>query len=176
MARGFIYLVAVADWHSRHAVASRLPITLEADFCVDALQEALGQGRPEVFNTCQGSPVHQPRVHPSPSAARGEDQHGRKGTLDRQHLLEAAVAHGEVRKGVPVSLPRREGGPDSTGRLLQVLQRPEAPSGPGVPDSGRGVPGSQARSHECSGGPVEGKEVFTGTGVGTVGRSEGTLT
>ena len=43
------------DWCSRYVVAWRLTNTLEADFCVDALDEALGQGVPEVFNTDQGS-------------------------------------------------------------------------------------------------------------------------
>ena len=55
MTRGFLYLVAIMDWHSRYVVAWRLSNTLEADFCVDALKEALGQGQPEVFNTDQGS-------------------------------------------------------------------------------------------------------------------------
>ena len=55
MARGFLYLVAILDWHSRYVVIWRLSNSLEADFCVDALKEALGQGRPEVFNTGQGS-------------------------------------------------------------------------------------------------------------------------
>ena len=55
MARGFLYLVAIMDWHSRYVVAWRLSNTLEADFCADALQEALVQGRPQVFNTDQGS-------------------------------------------------------------------------------------------------------------------------
>ena len=55
LARGFLYLVAIMDWHSRYVVAWRLSNTLEADFCVDALKEALGQGQPEVFNTDQGS-------------------------------------------------------------------------------------------------------------------------
>ena len=51
MARGFLYLVAIMDWHSRYVVAWRLSNTLEADFCVDALKESLGQGQPEVFNS-----------------------------------------------------------------------------------------------------------------------------
>ena len=55
MARGFLYLVAIMDWHSRYVMAWRLSNTLEADFCVEALQEALGRGRPEIFNTDQGS-------------------------------------------------------------------------------------------------------------------------
>ena len=56
MARGFLYLVAIMDWRSRCVVAWRLSNTLEADFCVDALREALGQGQPEVFNTDQSLP------------------------------------------------------------------------------------------------------------------------
>ena len=55
MAGAFLYLVAIMDWHSRYVVAWRLSNTLEADFCVEALQEALGQGQPEIFNTDQGS-------------------------------------------------------------------------------------------------------------------------
>ena len=55
MARGFLYLVAIMDWHSRYVVAWRLSNTLDADFCVEALQEALGRGRPGIFNTGQGS-------------------------------------------------------------------------------------------------------------------------
>ena len=55
MARGFLYLVAIADWHSRCVLAWRLSNTLDADFCVEALKEALGMGKPEVFNTDQGS-------------------------------------------------------------------------------------------------------------------------
>ena len=55
MARGFLYLVAVMDWHSRYVVAWQLSNTLEAGFCAEALEEALGKGQPEVFNTDQGS-------------------------------------------------------------------------------------------------------------------------
>ena len=55
MARGFLYLVAVMDWHSRYVLAWRLSNTLEAGFCAEALEEALAKGQPEVFNTDQGS-------------------------------------------------------------------------------------------------------------------------
>jgi putative transposase len=55
MAKGFLYLVAIMDWYSRHVVAWRLSNTLDADFCVQALAEALSRGTPEVFNTDQGS-------------------------------------------------------------------------------------------------------------------------
>jgi putative transposase len=56
MARGFVYLAAVVDWFSRRVLSHRVSITMEADFCVEALQEALARhGRPEIFNTDQGS-------------------------------------------------------------------------------------------------------------------------
>jgi len=55
MARGFLYLVAIIDWYSRYVLSWRLSNTLDAGFCVEALEEALGKGRPEIFNTDQGS-------------------------------------------------------------------------------------------------------------------------
>ena len=56
MARGFVYLAAVVDWFTRRVLSHRVSITLEADFCIEALEEALAKhGRPEVFNTDQGS-------------------------------------------------------------------------------------------------------------------------
>ena len=55
MVRGFLYLVAIMDWHSRYVVAWSLSNTLDADFCVETLEEALGKGAPEIFNTDQGS-------------------------------------------------------------------------------------------------------------------------
>ena len=54
--RGFLYLVAIMDWATRHVLAWRLSNTMDASFCVEALAEALGRyGRPEIFNTDQGS-------------------------------------------------------------------------------------------------------------------------
>jgi putative transposase len=56
MARGFVYLAAVVDWFSRRVLAWRLSITMEAAFCVEALEDALARyGTPEIFNTDQGS-------------------------------------------------------------------------------------------------------------------------
>jgi len=56
LAKGFAYLVAVMDWHSRKVLSWRLSNTMEADFCVEALEEALHRhGWPEIFNTDQGS-------------------------------------------------------------------------------------------------------------------------
>jgi putative transposase len=55
MRRGFMYLIAVLDWHSRYVISWQLSNTLDGDFCVSALQEALNLNRPEVFNTDQGA-------------------------------------------------------------------------------------------------------------------------
>jgi putative transposase len=52
---GFVYLTAVMDWYSRYVLSWRLSNRLEGSFCVEALDEALSQGKPEVFNTDQGS-------------------------------------------------------------------------------------------------------------------------
>ncbi len=53
---GFLYLVAIMDWATRHVLAWRLSNTMDASFCVEALNEALGRyGRPDIFNTDQGS-------------------------------------------------------------------------------------------------------------------------
>lgn len=72
MARGFVYLAAVVDWFSRRVLAWKLSITLEAEFCIEVVEEALVRHRkPEIFNTDQGR-------------------------LARQCLRRAALAFGEV--------------------------------------------------------------------------------
>lgn len=56
LAKGFLYLVAIIDWHSRKVLSWRLSNTMDVQFCVDALEDALDRhGRPEIFNTNQGS-------------------------------------------------------------------------------------------------------------------------
>lgn len=56
MARGFVYLAAVMDWASRRVLAHRVSISMQPDFCIEALEEALARhGSPEIFNTDQGS-------------------------------------------------------------------------------------------------------------------------
>ena len=56
MARGFVYLAVVLDWATRRVLSWRLSITMEAAFCVETLEDALAcHGRPDVFNTDQGS-------------------------------------------------------------------------------------------------------------------------
>jgi putative transposase len=56
MAHGFVYLAAVVDWFSRRVLAWRISITMEVDFCLEAVEEALARyGKPTIFNTDQGS-------------------------------------------------------------------------------------------------------------------------
>lgn len=55
LVHGFMYLVAILDWFSRYVLSWRLSNTLETDFCLEALEEALERGDPEIFNTDQGS-------------------------------------------------------------------------------------------------------------------------
>jgi len=56
MERGFVYLVAIMDWHSRKVLSWKLSNSMDASFCVEALEEALARyGKPEIFNTDQGS-------------------------------------------------------------------------------------------------------------------------
>jgi putative transposase len=55
MYRGWLYLAAVMDWFSRYVLSWEVSVTLESEFCVSALEQALSFGRPEIFNTDQGS-------------------------------------------------------------------------------------------------------------------------
>ena len=72
MARGFVYLAAVVDWFSRRVLAWKLSITMETNFCIEALEEALSRNeKPEIFNTDQGP------SRPRPGWSRFRGQSGR---------------------------------------------------------------------------------------------------
>ena len=78
MSKGWVYLVAVMDWFSRRVLAWRLSITMETDFCVEALQEAMDlYGKPEIFNTDQGVQFTGRGVHRNAGGTRRANQHGR---------------------------------------------------------------------------------------------------
>ena len=62
MRRGFLYLVAIMDWATRKVLAWRVSNTMEVEFCLEVLEEAMARfGRPEIFNTDQGSQFTSPR-------------------------------------------------------------------------------------------------------------------
>jgi transposase-like protein len=133
MARGFVYLAAVVDWFSRRVLSWRLSITMEAGFCIEALEEALARhGRPEIFNTDQGS---QFTIHRRAEGPRHQDQHGRQGPVHGQHLRRAAVEKLEIRRRILACLHfgRRSQGRHC--RLAALLQRGTPSSGARLPDA-----------------------------------------
>ena len=94
--RGLLYLVAIIDWASRAVLAWRLSNTMDVLFCLAALEEALAKfGKPEIFNTAQGSQFTSAAF----TGARGAtgDLDGWPRPLDGQRLHRAAVAVAEVR-------------------------------------------------------------------------------
>ena len=93
MARGFVYLAVVLDWFSRRVLSWRLSITMEVDFCVETLEEALARhGKPEIFNTDQGSQFTGAAFTGVLLDNGDRHQHGRQGRLAGQRLRRAAVA------------------------------------------------------------------------------------
>jgi putative transposase len=140
MARGFVYLVAVVDWFSRRVLSHRVSITMEAGFCVEALEEALGKhGKPEIFNSDQGKPVHQRGVHRRPREEPDRHQHGRQRRLARQCVRRAAVEIGEVRGGLPQGLRHRRRGARFAEPVSRLLQSSTPPFEPRPEDAGRGL-------------------------------------
>ena len=85
MARGFLYLVAIMNWHSWYVVAWNLSNTLDADFCIQATEEALGEGRQEMFNTDQGGSSS---ARPSPGSWSGRES----GSAWRRKVATAATS------------------------------------------------------------------------------------
>ena len=111
MARGFLYLVAIIDWASRAVLAWRLSNTMDAVFCVAALEEALARyGKPEIFNTDQGSQFTSAAFTGTARGGRHRDLDGRTRPLDGQRLHRAAVALAQIRGGPSEGLCRRPRG------------------------------------------------------------------
>jgi len=122
MARGFVYLAAVVDWATRRVLSHRVSITMGADFCVEALEEALAKhGKPEIFNTDQGSQFTG-KEHRRADEERHRHQHGRQGLLARQRVRGAAVAQREIRGGLSARLRQRRRGASLNRPLSGVLQ------------------------------------------------------
>ena len=96
MARGFLYLVAIMDWHSRYVLAWRLSNTLEVDFCVAALEEALSKGRPQIFNTATRAASSPARPSPYAAGARRSSEHGRQGPVSWRLRGMAQLKYEEV--------------------------------------------------------------------------------
>ncbi|QFS83607.1 Integrase core domain protein [Roseivivax sp. THAF40] len=142
MRRGFLYLVAIMDWHTRKILSWRISNTLEADFCAEALNEAIHKfGPPEIMNTDQGSQftsfawtdrLRRSGVRISPLgrfavqiACRAMD--GWERPLPRQHLHRKVVAHPKIRVCLPACLGDRIGDEGGDPEMDDLLQLP-APS------------------------------------------------
>ena len=95
MRRGFLYLVVIMDWFSRKVLAWRLSNTMDADFCVTALEEAIARfGKPDQRGTRLA--VHELCVHEHFEGCRHSHLDGRPWPLDGQCLHRAAVAIAEI--------------------------------------------------------------------------------
>ena len=111
MARGFVYLAVVLDWATRRVLSWRLSITMEAAFCVETLEDALARhGKPDIFNTDQGSQFTGRGLHRRARRQRHRHQHGRQGRLAGQRVRRAAVAQRQIRGGVSAGLRQRQRG------------------------------------------------------------------
>ena len=90
MRRGFLYLVAIMDWHSRKVLAWRLSNSMDADFCVEALKEALAKhGKPDIFNSDQGSQFTSGAWIDVLTDAKIKISMDEKGAWPRSHRLQA---------------------------------------------------------------------------------------
>ena len=140
MRKGFLYLVAIMDWFTRKVLAWRISNTLEAEFCVEALNEAIHKfGPPEIMNTDQGSPVHILRLDRPAEAGQDQDLHGRQSPLSGQHLHRAPLAVAEVRMRLPARLGNRVTGQGRRRPLDHLLQPPAAPCRPWRSTARRGL-------------------------------------
>jgi putative transposase len=139
MARGFVYLVAVMDWFSRRVLSWRLSLTMEADFCVEAVQEAMAKhGRPEIFNTDQGVQFTSAGFLDELEIAGVRISMDGKGAFPGQHLHRAALAKPEIRRGFHQGVWLGDRGASGHRRMALFLQRGAAASGVGLPDAAYG--------------------------------------
>jgi len=123
MAKGFVYLVAVIDWHSRKVLSHRISNTLDVDFCVEALREAIDvHGAPEIFNTDQGSQFT------SEAFTNVLKEHGVKISMDGKGrwldnvFVERLWWSAGVRGGLPARLPECGRSQDLDHQPLRLLQ------------------------------------------------------
>jgi len=133
---GFLYLVAIMDWATRKVLSWRLSNTLDASFCVEALNEAIAKyGKPEIMNTDQGSQftgsdwitiLTDAKIKISPLthvSMRCRAVHGRSRALSRQYLHRALVAVIEAGSGLSARIAGRVPGQACHRQLDGFLQR-----------------------------------------------------
>ncbi len=128
-AKGFMYLVAIIDWHSRKVLSWRLSNTMGADFCVSALTGALASyGLPEIFKSDQSSQsVHQLAIHLDTGLSQCRHLHGRPEQSYRQRLRREIVADHKVRAHLPKSRFHWHRTQRRAGQIDRILQFRTAP-------------------------------------------------
>ena len=160
MAQGFLYLMAIMDWHSRHVLAWKLSNTMDAGFCVAALEEALNQGRPEIFNTDQGAQfTSEAFTQTLQERSIRVSMDGKGRYLDNIFVerLWRSIKYEEVYLKACQTVAEARTGIDA---YLEFYNRQRASPGFGLPDSRRGVPKWPGRK----GGGTSGSRAAIGLG------------
>ena len=158
VSRGFLYLVAIMDWATRHVLSWRLSNTMDAGFCVEALAEALARyGRPEISSTDQGSQLTSLDVTAllkDAGVAISMDRRGRSmdnlrrtyaAPLARRFLLSHRAARAHIRGGLPARVDGRLPGRTRDRPVDRLLQHRAAPFRPRGPDADGSPPRRAAR-------------------------------
>ena len=96
LARGFIYLVAIIDWFSRYVLAWEVSVTLDTSFCLEALDRALCQASPEIFNSEEARAIYECRVHQTVGGGQHPHQLGWARTSPGQHVCGAFMAQCQI--------------------------------------------------------------------------------
>ena len=160
---GFVYLMAVLDWFSRYVLAWELSVTLDGQFCRDALEGALATGRPEIFNTDQGAQFTSDAFTALLRTAGVQiSMDGRGRALDNV-FVERLWRSVKYERGLLEGLRLGARGPRRVGGLLRVLQSRATAPGAGVSDAGGGV-----RRGSCGGARQRTVRILMGTGRGHV--------
>ena len=106
MARGFLYLVAIMDWHSRYVLGLAAVQHPGGRLLCCGSGRGLEQGSATDLQHRPGQPVHQRGLHQHAAGARRSSEHGRQGPVHGQRLRGTAVAQHQVRGGVPEGIPK----------------------------------------------------------------------
>jgi putative transposase len=127
MRKGFVYLAAVLDWATRRVLSWRLSNSMAADFCVEAVEEAIQRhGVPGIFNKGSRQPIHQPGVRRPGPRPWHPSQHGRQGPMGRQCVRRTALEKREIRGGLLARLRLGVAGEGRLATLFHILQRTAA--------------------------------------------------
>ena len=140
MAKGWVYLTVVLAWRSRKVLAWRLSISMDVDFCIEAVEASdRPLGMPGNVQYRSRQPIHQPELHANAQEPRHCHFHGRQGLLARQRVRGAPVALSEIRGGLPQGLRERHACPPEPGQVTGLLQSSPATFDACGPNTRNGV-------------------------------------